>query len=185
MKPAPGSEFATAMAMTDATWKRHANPWSVWTRVPVLLVLCTAVWSRDWIGAWAWIPVSITSIWIWWNPRAFAEPAATDNWASEATFGERVWLNRNAIPIPVEHARMARLLLTISALGLPFLVWGLWKLELWPTVFGLTLIYAGKMWFLDRMVWLYRKMKDAHPEYQSWHVASEVGRTEPGVCGAK
>ena len=30
------------------------------------------------------------------------------------------------------------------------------------------LIYLGKMWFLDRMVWLYEDMKDTTPEYRSW-----------------
>ncbi|GAB4171198.1 MAG: hypothetical protein Fur0032_10390 [Terrimicrobiaceae bacterium] len=27
----------------------------------------------------------------------------------------------------------------------------------WPTALGLILTYTGKLWFLDRMVWLYRE----------------------------
>jgi hypothetical protein len=30
------------------------------------------------------------------------------------------------------------------------------------------LIYAGKMWFLDRMVWLFENMKEKHKEYSNW-----------------
>ncbi|MGH1393463.1 MAG: DUF6653 family protein [Trichormus sp.] len=26
----------------------------------------------------------------------------------------------------------------------------------------------GKLWYLDRMVWLYTEMKDINPEYRSW-----------------
>jgi hypothetical protein len=48
------------------------------------------------------------------------------------------------------------------------LVWGLVKFDVWFTVFGATLVILGKLWFIDRMVWLYGDMKDTNPEYQSW-----------------
>jgi hypothetical protein len=41
------------MAMDDRVWRRHANPWSGWTRVTVLPLLVLAIWSRVWIGWWA------------------------------------------------------------------------------------------------------------------------------------
>jgi hypothetical protein len=41
------------MAMDDGVWRRHANPWSGWTRVTVLPILVLAIWSRVWIGWWA------------------------------------------------------------------------------------------------------------------------------------
>jgi len=40
--------------------------------------------------------------------------------------------------------------------------------EIWPTVTGGLLIYAGKLCFLDRMVWLYEDMKDADQRYRGW-----------------
>jgi hypothetical protein len=33
---------------------------------------------------------------------------------------------------------------------------------------GAALVYAGKLWFLDRMVWLYADMKNATPTYRRW-----------------
>jgi uncharacterized membrane protein len=33
---------------------------------------------------------------------------------------------------------------------------------------GVVLLVMPKVWFVDRMVWLYEDMKDAHPTYQSW-----------------
>lgn len=35
--------FARAMTMDDATWERHANPWSVWTRMATLPLLLPAL----------------------------------------------------------------------------------------------------------------------------------------------
>jgi hypothetical protein len=32
----------------------------------------------------------------------------------------------------------------------------------------MAVIMLGKLWFVDRMVWLYEDMKDATPEYRSW-----------------
>jgi len=47
----------------------------------------------------------------------------------------------------------------ISLLGFPFYFYGLYRLDFWPMLFGFTLIYMGKLWYFDRMVWLYREMK--------------------------
>ena len=33
---------------------------------------------------------------------------------------------------------------------------------------GAAVSYAGKLWFCDRMVWLYEDMKDRDPQYRSW-----------------
>ena len=80
----------------------------------------------------------------------------------------RVWLNRAQVPIPPHHRRAPHVLAGLASLGVPFLAWGLYQLEVWPTLLGMALVYAGKLWFLDRMVWLYQDMQDAHPDYRSW-----------------
>jgi hypothetical protein len=154
--------------MDEATWLRHCNPWSVYTRMATLPLLIMAIVSRMWIGWWSLIPVILLLLWIWINPRAFPPPKRTDNWASKCVFGERVWLNRSEVPIPTQHHRMAILLSLVSGAGLPFLAWGLTALSLWPTILGATLVYAGKLWFLDRMVWLYEDMRETTPKYAEW-----------------
>lgn len=154
--------------MKDKTWKRHANPWSVWTRFASLPFIALAVWSRAWIGDWAWIPVIILILWILVNPRAFPPPKHTNRWSSKATFGERVLLNKKKVPIPKHHERAATILGLLTGVGMPFIIYGLYFLEVWPTIVGLVFIYIGKMWFLDRMVWLYEDMKDKDSEYKSW-----------------
>lgn len=37
-----------------------------------------------------------------------------------------------------------------------------------PPSSELFFVYAGKVWFLDRMVWLYEDMKEVTPEYSGW-----------------
>jgi hypothetical protein len=45
-----------------------------------------------------------------------------------------------------------------------FMFWGVLLFVLWPTLFGMALVYCGKLWFPDRMAWLWDDMKDL-PEY--------------------
>lgn len=41
-------------------------------------------------------------------------------------------------------------------------------LRIWPLLLGSLVVYAGKLWYLDRMVWLYEDMKDRDPRYRAW-----------------
>jgi hypothetical protein len=156
------------MGMTEAVWRRHANPWSVWTRFATLPFLVLAIWSRVWIGWWSLVPVVLLLVWLFVNPRAFPPPRNPDNWGSKATFGERLWLNEGRTQIPLHHRRAVVTLNTVAALGVLVLTWGLVTLQMWPTVLGTVVVYLGKMWFLDRMVWLYEEMSRDHPEYAAW-----------------
>jgi hypothetical protein len=160
---------SAAFGMTDEVWRRHANPWSVWTRVPLIPLMALAVWSRVWIGGWALVPFASLVIWTWLNPRIFPPPASTRNWASKGVLGERVWLARDRHPIPDHHRRATILLSVLIFLGTPLLIWGLYALAIWPTLLGAVIIVLCKLWFVDRMVWLYEDMMDQVPEYKCWH----------------
>jgi hypothetical protein len=77
-------------------------------------------------------------------------------------------MNRKNVPVPKHHLLVPSILSAISAIGaIPF-IWGLVVLEIWQTVLGGIVIIISKIWFVDRMVWLYEDMKDATPEYESW-----------------
>jgi hypothetical protein len=164
-----GERIARLFAMSDDVWARHANPWSVWTRVASLPLLLAAIWSHVWLG-WvtAVVLVALVAAWLWLNPRLFAPPQSTASWAARATLGERVWLNRAAEPIPRHHAVMAHILSAVGGVGFVLAVYGAIAAELWPTLLGTALTYAGKLWFCDRMVWLYEDMKGRDPTYRSW-----------------
>ena len=161
-------QIARWFGMSEEVWMRHANPWSVYTRFAVLPLLVLAVWSRTWIGWWSLVPIAVVIAWTWLNPRVFPKPRSIDSWASRGVLGERVWLNRRNVLVPARHRLMPQVLVGVSTIGLLVLIWGLWRLSVWPTLLGTVLVFAGKLWFVDRMVWLYEDMKDV-PEYRRWH----------------
>lgn len=160
-------KIAKVFNLTDENWMKHANPWSVWTRYSVLPIIVLAFWSRVWIGWWYLIPVIISLGWMFFNPIFFKKPKSTNNWASKSVLGERVFLNRDKVIIPKHHEHIAKILNSISTIGMLFAIYGIIKLALWPAIFGIALAYLGKSWYLDRMVWLYEDMKDL-PEYKKW-----------------
>lgn len=161
--------LARLHAMSDATWERHASPWSVWSRFATLGLVLLALWSHAWIG---WTGASalllVLAVWTWLNPRLFAPPRRTDRWASRAVFGERVWLARSALPIPPHHQRAAAILSAVTGVGTLVAVVGAVLDNLAATLGGGTAAYMGKLWFLDRMVWLYQDMREISPLYASW-----------------
>lgn len=161
-------KIARSFALDDAAWLRHANPWSVALRNTVLPLIVIALWSRLWLGWWALVPAVLALLWAWYNPRVFPAPASFDHWASKAVFGERAWLNRDRVPVPEHHRVVPNLLSGMSALGMLFVLWGVLVFEVWPAVFGMALVYCGKLWFLDRMAWLWDEMKDATGDYREW-----------------
>ena len=156
------------MAMDEASWAKHANPLSVYRSMSILPLMSLAVISRIWRDCYALVPIAFVVIWTWWNPRAFGPPKTSNNWAAHGTFGERVFLTRASIPVPQHHSRWAVGLGIASGVGAVPWLYGLWSLDLGMVLFGLALMIGGKLWFVDRMVWLYQDMKDADPTYSNW-----------------
>jgi len=159
--------IAAAFRLNDENWMRHAKPKSVWSRFTVLPILIVAFWSRLWLGWWALLPIAVAIAWMFLNPVVFPKASSTDNWASKAVLGERVWSNRNRIPVPDHHRRLPNVLNAISALGMVIVIWGVVVLSIWPTITGAIIGVTFKLWYVDRMVWLYDDMRHI-PEYGKW-----------------
>lgn len=161
------TKLSRAFRLTDDNWMKHANPWSVWTRYSVLPFIVLAFWSRVWTGWWCLVPGVLSLTWMFLNPIVFKKARSTDNWASKSVLGERVWANRNRMPVPAHYGTALKVLNGISALGMLLAVWGVVALSVWPAVTGVALAYIGKSWYLDRMVRLYEDMKNV-PQYEEW-----------------
>jgi hypothetical protein len=153
------------MGMDDDAWRRHANPWSGWTRIVLGAPLLTlALWSRAWLGLGPSLALTaLVAGWIWLNPRAFPPPADYGAWMSRAVPGERIWLMRARLDVPAHHRRAANALTVAAALfAVPWL-WGLAVLDPWLTLGGLAGSVGAKMWFCDRMVWLHADLTGTRP----------------------
>ena len=98
------------MSMSVEVWIRHANPWSVWTRIALFPFWFLAIWSWVWISWWALVPAGILAILTWLNPRVFKPYIDDKPWSTRGVLGERIFVNRKHVPIPREHHVMAHLL---------------------------------------------------------------------------
>ncbi len=161
------SKISKSFGLDDEGWMRHANPWSGYTRYTALPLLIISFWSRAWIGWYSLIPITLSIIWAKINPIIFPKPKSTNNWASKCVLGERVWLNDKKIKIPAHHKRAARILTTLSLISSVILIIGVYLLDYWLTILGFSLTFIFKIWFTDRMVWLYEDMKHLK-EYKKW-----------------
>lgn len=149
------------MRMDDATWARHANPWSGWTRVATLPLLTMAIWSRVWTHLW-WLAVGILVIWIYVNPRLFPPPQNHDAWMTRGVLGERIWLANRPGTIADHHRRVITATITIASIGTASWLIGLIMLAPTATIAGLVVSILGKLWFVDRMVWIQRDHSPAN-----------------------
>jgi hypothetical protein len=160
--------LAALFQMDERAWERHANPWSVWTRVAAFPLLMLALWSAHWIGWYCLLPVGLLAIWLWLNPRVFPIPRSTQSWASRAVLGERVYLMRMLQPVPLEHTNAITLLGIGSAVGALLMAAGLLAAEPFTFVAGGIAVIVFKLWLCDRMVWLFDFMSEHVPEYRNW-----------------
>ena len=168
-KPGDKHFLTRLMSMDENTWQRHASPLSVWSRVLTgLPVVLLAVWSIKPLGLWSLGTLGLAFFWLWLNPRLFPAPKNTDNWASKVTFGERIYLERKHLVIPRHHLQWAQFLAIASGTGFFLALGGAYFNTLLPTLVGGVISWFGKMWFCDRMVWLFEDMKTSDPQYTTW-----------------
>ncbi len=160
--------IAALFRLDEAGWQRHANPWSVWTRVAIWPALVAALWSIQWIGWWAALPLAAIALWAFINPRAFPAPVSTRSWASRGVLGERIYLARAQRPIPDHHRVAAQWLAGTGAAGSAVMLAGLVLASPMLFVAGAITAFLAKMWFIDRMVRLFDDMAREFREYALW-----------------
>ncbi len=153
-------QIAQLFNLKGDNWLKHANPISVWTRFFTLPFLVLAIWSRVWIGWYCLIFVTILIIWLIFNPTLFKKPKKFNNWASKSVLGERYWSERKKNEVPQHHYIPVLILTILQTISGVILIIGLWKLEINLTIIGTIMVYLTKMWFLDRMVWVYEDMQN-------------------------
>lgn len=152
--------IARVFRMTDEAWRRHANPWSVYTRFAAIPAMILAIWSRAWIGWWALLPVLLVIVWLLLNPHVFAPIDQPKGWAAKGIYGERLWFEGRR-SLPAGHRTVLRWLAIPAVAGFALLALGLVRLQPWPTAFGATLIILAQLWRIDRLGLLHDEIERA------------------------
>lgn len=142
--------------MSDEMWKRHANPWSVWTRFAAIPAFIVAVWSRVWLGWWSLIPIGLVVLWLFLNVFVFPPVTHPQNWASKGIYGEKLWLSKQA-EIPLHYALIQRWLIILGLMGMLIIAWGLYELHFWATLTGMIVLILAQLWRIDRFSILYEQ----------------------------
>lgn len=151
---------AKTFRMDDDKWRRHANPWSVWTRMAAIPLMLLAIWSRAWVGWWCLVPIGLVVVWLFVNPWVFGPIERPRSWASRGIYGEKAWLRDRDLVQP-DHRVVLRLLVALGLAGVGLIVWGLVALAVWPTVYGATLLILAQLWRIDRFVRLWEVVEQS------------------------
>ncbi len=140
--------------MSDNMWKRHANPWSVWTRFAAIPAFILAVWSRAWWGWLSLIPIGLVLVWLVLNVLVFSPVASPQSWASKGIYGEQLWLKKRD-EIPKHYAVVQRWLIILGIAGMLLIAWGLYQFHLWVCLLGAVILILAQLWRIDRFSTLY------------------------------
>ncbi|MEV0825022.1 DUF6653 family protein [Nonomuraea rubra] len=147
---------AATFGLNEESWKRHANAWSVWTRMAGVLPILAPIYFREELGWWALAPIAAGVIWMWINPHAFKPVLEPRRWAEKGIYGEKMYAADHSLAAEA-HRPAIRWLIALAAAGLGIMVYGLVTIEAWPSVFGLTLIFISQLWQIDRFVAIYEE----------------------------
>lgn len=143
-----------AFGLDDAAWKKHANAWSVWTRMLGVVPILVPIYFRETLGWWALVPIALGVGWMWANPHVFSAVDEPRSWAEMGIYGEKMYAADQSLAAEA-HRPALRWLIALAAVGAVLLVWGLVLIEAWPSIFGLTLIVLSQLWQIDRFVAIY------------------------------
>lgn len=143
--------------MTDESWQRHANPWSVWTRFAAIPLAALAIWSRVWIGWWCLVPVALVVAWLILNVMVFAPVREPRSWASKGIYGERLWA-QNQAALPRRDVVLQRGLILAGLVGMCLFALGLVYLHLLLCLVGMAALVLAQLWRIDQ----FRKLYERH-----------------------
>ncbi len=124
-----------------STWKRHANPWSGWTRVCAFFLFPIPFWFQSWTG------LGLLLLFFVINPLIFNEPKSTNNWMSKSIQGEEIWTKNGLF-----QKDFPTLLNVLNGLFFFLMIYSSYNRMLGDTILSVVLSSVFKLWYLDRMV---------------------------------
>jgi len=136
------------MSLRDRTeaafWRRHSNPASGWSRVPVGPVLIYAVYRRD------FRLVAAALVWTAINPILFSPPESADAWMTRAVLAERWWIrDENNPTVGLGYPNVTN---AVGALGFVYALYAAWRRRPAGAAIGAAASVALKLWWLRVLV---------------------------------
>jgi hypothetical protein len=142
-----GQKEEDVTILTEKSWKRHSNPWSVWTRILSYPLAYVPVWNRSWKQG------AVVGAWFTANPVIFPSPEDDSSWATRCVLGEQLWTAKRRRDFPMA-------LNAASAVFYAGALLAAYKRRLWPLMFFGGTSYLLKLWFLDRMTLYYEQHRE-------------------------
>jgi len=168
-RPPTPANPRTPPPLVARMWQRSASAAGVAVRLACLISFAAALWTHSIFGIWIALALGIGCL-AALNGLVFILPSTrrAESWAARASYGERIWMNRLAVPVPPDDVRPAIALSAASMAGAAVLLTGAWMNSVLLTASGCAVYLAARLVFLDRMAALYTRMQSAHPLYRSW-----------------
>jgi len=127
-------------------WRRHTNPLSGWSRIIAFFVFPLPIWYHNWFGLGALL------LFFAINPILFSIPKNTNSWMSKSILGEELWTKKGLF-----QKDFPTVLNLFNGLFFFVMIYAAYFKLLEVTFFSTLLSSVFKLWYLDRMVYLYQE----------------------------
>lgn len=131
------------VVLPEWVWRRHANPWSGWSRAATTPILVFALYRRDWRLTGAAL------CWLLVNPVAFSPPETADAWMTRGVLAEREWLRQGNGTVGLSWPNVLNL---VSGVATPYVGWATLRRRPIHAVVATALLMGAKLWWIDEIV---------------------------------
>lgn len=167
-----------SLSMLKMSSVKPAGALGTYVRIAGPSVVTAILWSHLWIGYVASIVLVLIAILGFAAlSRVGARLSRGSGWATEVSFGERIWLNRLQTPVPQDiNVALTTLYLAFLTGTLVAMTGGLTASPI-LTGTGLIVSYAAMTVHFHKLRLLYRAMKDKNPLYRFWSYSAQNDNT--------
>ena len=125
-------------------WKRHSNPKSVWTRIPIAPVIAYAIYRRSsrlliLAGLWAVV-----------NPIFFSPPEDEEAWMTRGVLAQQWWVREEDHGIL--GASGPNMFSTAGVVTTIYTLYAAWQQQPFKTALGTILTVVLNFWWLRQLV---------------------------------
>ena len=125
-------------------WKRHSNPKSVWTRIPIAPVVAYAIYRRS------WRVLLLAGLWGIVNPIFFSPPEDEDAWMTRGVLAQQWWVRKEGNGILGTSG--PNIFSTAGVLTTIYTLYAAWQQRPLETALGTILTVVLNFWWLRHLI---------------------------------